>query len=200
MTGKQAEIDSNYLFVYVETDGNPHLQKTSQKAEDSAVERSCRILEDNEVYNNNDMSQSYRILLLDKPVEGKYISINTSHAGINSLHLKSIDGRSPLASSLSEIESSICNDPAATPVFTSLTQDLFYLTNRLKSIDVATHVSELRTRIQSIIDRHTDLMIQINPNWRQCLTSRQKTLILRACIETFLMNRLYSTVSTVSTF
>ena len=85
-------------------------------------------------------------------------------------------------------------------MFTSLTQDLFYLTNRLKSIDVATHRGELRTRIQSIIDRHTDLMIQINPNWRQCLTSRQKNLILRACIETFLMNRLYSTVSTVSTF
>ena len=66
--------------------------------EDSAVERSCRILEDNEVYNNNDVSQSYRILLLDKPVEGKYVSINTSHAGINSLHFKSIDGealRSP---------------------------------------------------------------------------------------------------------
>ncbi len=59
---------------------------------DSRIERSCHILEDNEVINENNSAQSYRILLIDKPVEGKYRPVNASYAGITALHRKSIDG------------------------------------------------------------------------------------------------------------
>ena len=59
---------------------------------DSRIERSCHILEDNEVINETNSAQSYRILLIDKPVEGKYRPVNASHAGITALHRKSIDG------------------------------------------------------------------------------------------------------------
>lgn len=59
---------------------------------DSRIERSCHILEDNEVINENNSAQSYRILLIDKPVEGKYRPVNASYSGITALHRKSIDG------------------------------------------------------------------------------------------------------------
>ena len=48
--------------------------------------------EDNEVYNEHLSSQSYRILLIDKPVEGSYHAIVPSQTGIAALHRKSIDG------------------------------------------------------------------------------------------------------------
>ena len=44
------------------------------------------------VINENNSAQSYRILLIDKPVEGKYRPVNASYAGITALHRKSIDG------------------------------------------------------------------------------------------------------------
>lgn len=96
--------------------------------------------------------------------------------------------------SLIEIESYIQNDPAAAPVLTSLTKDIFFLTNCYKTSDLLASLNDIKPRIQSIIDRHTALMIQVNPAWHQCNTSHQKRLILRCCIETFLINRLYPMV------
>lgn len=48
------------------------------------------------MFNEHDNSQSYHLLLIDKPVEGRYNQVNASHTGITALHRKSIDGRTPI--------------------------------------------------------------------------------------------------------
>lgn len=60
--------------------------------DDTSIERSCQIIEDNEVYNDLDNRQSYRLLLIDKPVEGKFHPINSSQIGLRALYRKNIPG------------------------------------------------------------------------------------------------------------
>lgn len=80
-TGKQAEIKSNFILIYKQG-----------HVDESSIERSCRIIEDNEVYNDRDNRQSYRLLLIDKPVEGKFHAINSSQIGLHALYRKNIPG------------------------------------------------------------------------------------------------------------
>ncbi len=44
------------------------------------------------MYNDRDSHQSYRLLLIDKPVEGKFHPINSSQIGLRALYRKSIPG------------------------------------------------------------------------------------------------------------
>lgn len=44
------------------------------------------------MYNEHDSTQSYRLLLIDKPVEGRFHPINSSQIGLGALHRKSIPG------------------------------------------------------------------------------------------------------------
>ena len=88
---RHAEIKSNFLLIYVLLVAWCYPQKKGE-SEDSTIERSCRIIEDNEVYNEHDNTQSYRLLLIDKPVEGRFHPINSSQIGLGALHRKSIPG------------------------------------------------------------------------------------------------------------
>lgn len=158
------------------------------------IERSCRILEDNEVYNEHISSQSYRILLIDKPVEGHYHAINPSQTGIAALHKKSIDGNlynHPLSI---EIMNYILNDPASTQVSSSLKRDIHYLVTGYKVNSDVDCIDDLYHRIDHMINAHYEMMIKTNPAWSCCQQSHEKEMILRCCIETFIMEQIYSFV------
>ena len=92
LTGRLAEIKSDFLLIYVWIDYPIDGQKPHCN-DGTDIERSCKIIEDNEVYNERDSLQSYRLLLIDKPVEGKFNIINSSQIGLNALFRKGMAGR-----------------------------------------------------------------------------------------------------------
>ncbi|KAK8824195.1 hypothetical protein AV274_0933 [Blastocystis sp. ATCC 50177/Nand II] len=174
LTGIQAEIKSNYLFI----------TKNETGSENTQIERSCRILEDNEVFNEHDNSQSYHLLLIDKPVEGRYNQVNASHTGITALHRKSID----------EIISYLTNDPQSSDAMQSLKRDVYFLTKGHKAPESVDRITDLKSRISLIIDAHYKLIAETNSHWSDCRSSQQRELILRCCIETYVLEELSSTI------
>lgn len=76
----------------------------------------------------------------------------------------------------------------------SLKRDLYYLKNGYKVDSEVDFIDALSNRIQQIIYRHYNLMIDVNPAWICCKQSREKEMILRCCLETYIMEDLYSFV------
>lgn len=89
--GLQAEIKDNYLIVHVQQIVQFQSQKPYNK-DDLEKKRKCLIIEDNEVYNERNSLQSYRLLLVDNPVEGKCKNIDSSKIGLEGLFHKDISG------------------------------------------------------------------------------------------------------------
>ena len=163
-TGKQAEIKSDFLLIH------------KQGCDDSSIERSCQIIEDNEVYNDRDSHQSYRLLLIDKPVEGKFHPINSSQIGLRALYRKSIPEILRYVTS--------CSD---SHVLQELNYDLYYLTSGYQHDD---NKSSLLSRISNCIETHTESFSHL-PEWNCVNTTGEKIQILRTCIECYVLEKTF---------
>ena len=76
----------------------------------------------------------------------------------------------------------------------SLKRDLYYIKNGYKVDSEVDCIDALSNRIQQIINRHYFLLIDINSAWACCKQSHEKEMILRCCLETYIMEDLYTFV------
>lgn len=76
----------------------------------------------------------------------------------------------------------------------SLKRDMYFLVNGHKASESVDRIADLKSRVSLIIDAHYNLISKTNPHWSDCHSSQQRELILRCCIETYIMEDLSSTV------
>lgn len=82
----------------------------------------------------------------------------------------------------------------------SLKSDIFYLVNGYKVNLEVDWIDDLNTRIRHIIDRHYDMMVSTNPSWYCCKQSHEKEMILKCCIETYVMEEIHPLVGVPGEF
>ncbi len=78
----------------------------------------------------------------------------------------------------------------------SLKRDVYFLTKGHKAPESVDRITDLKSRISLIIDAHYKLIAETNSHWSDCRSSQQRELILRCCIETYVLEELSSTVHT----
>lgn len=88
----------------------------------------------------------------------------------------------------------ILNDTGSTQVSSSLKRDIHYLVTGYKVNSEVDCIDDLYHRIDHMINAHYEMMIKTNPAWSCCQQSREKEMILRCCIETVIMEKIYSFV------
>ena len=76
----------------------------------------------------------------------------------------------------------------------SLKRDLYYLKNGYKVDPEVDCIEALTSRVQQIINRHYLLLVDMNSSWSCCKQSHEKEMILRCCLETYIMEDLYTFV------
>ena len=94
----------------------------------------------------------------------------------------------------------LVNDDKATTVVNSLRSNIHYLVNGYTVDPRVDTIDDLYHRILHLINSHYEMMIQTNPQWYCCRQSREKEMILRCCIETFVMEEIYPMVGVSCSF
>lgn len=88
----------------------------------------------------------------------------------------------------------LTNDKQSAAAMRSLKRDVYFLLHGYKACEAVDCITDLKSRIALIIDNHYKFIVKTNPKWSSCTSSHQRELILRCCIETYVMEEMHSMV------